>query len=338
VAQLLTASEIRLGSEKLRDAATKFLYFMSFIDSASPLTVRSYRVDLAQAFKLDNFDNQDLVKTTQDLKPPPLPSEELLGLCRAAQTRWSGLSPASRNRKAACLKSFLNWLHNEGAIDRDLAHQIHAPKVPIRLPHHLSVDEALALLRSLQIEIEQASTQEASDSAIRDLALILLLYGGGLRVAEACALEWSRINRSQRKLNVVGKGGKERIVVVPLLVLSTLAKLETSQKAHGQSGTFVFGTAPLGTRTAYEIVRSRGVKAGLLNPLHPHALRHSFATHLLASGANLRTLQELLGHSTLQATQRYTHISIDQLQRTLEACHPFGDEQIQKGPGKNSRS
>ncbi|HVK61296.1 MAG TPA: tyrosine-type recombinase/integrase [Bdellovibrionales bacterium] len=228
-------------------------------------------------------------------------------------TRWSNLAPASRNRKVATLKSFLGWLHQEGHIERDLSLQLHGPKVPKRLPHHLSVDEALALLKSVR----------AQKNAANDYALILLLYGGGLRVSEACALEWKQVDFDRRIIRVLGKGSKERIVAVAPQVLEAL-------KALPREFRFVFGRQKLDPRKAYEIVRSQGAKAGLLKPLHPHALRHSFATHLLSSGANLRTLQELLGHANLQATQRYTHLSIDQLARTMEEFHPFGDTRAKR--------
>lgn len=304
----------RISPEKIADSASKFLYFITFIKSASAQTLRSYRLDLSQAFLLDG----DSLGPPIPGSPPPFNSDELLAACREAQTRWVGLSASSRNRKAACLKSFLNWLHDEGAIDRDLAHQIHAPKVPSRLPHFLSVDEVLALLESLKSDLANASTAASERSAKRDLALVLLLYGGGLRVSEACGLEWSRVDRSTRLLRVLGKGGKERLVALPPVAVAALERLLPAE------GKYVFGIEPLNTRVAYGIVRSRGARAGLLKPLHPHALRHSYATHLLASGANLRTLQELLGHSTLQATSRYTHIGIDQLASTLEEKHPLG--------------
>jgi integrase/recombinase XerC/integrase/recombinase XerD len=300
------------------EAAHKFLYFMIYIKTVSPFTIRAYEVDLAQAFDLDKFDREELNSPALAAKPPKLGSADLLARCRKAQSRWAPLSPASRNRKAACLKSFLRWLHAEEAIDKDLTHQIHAPKVPGRLPHHLSPDEAIGLIRALQREATVSSTAEQSQVASRDLALILLLYGGGLRVSEACGLKWASVDMSQRRLRVLGKGGRERLVVLPPLAIAAL-------KVLPREGAFVFGHEPLNTRTAYEIVRSRGAKAGLLKPLHPHALRHSFATHLLSSGANLRTLQELLGHRTLQATQRYTHIGIDQLARTLENYHPLAN-------------
>jgi site-specific recombinase XerD len=316
----------------LQDLVAKYLFFMSFIKTASAETLRAYRTDLAQAFGLDlealALKIGQAGKTSEPNPAPKnaarLPEELLLSACRDAQGRWAKLAPATRNRKAACLKSFLNWLHDEGLIERDLASQVHAPKSPHRLPHHLSVDEALTLLKSIERDQKEARTEEARQMAARDLALILLLYGGGLRVSEACSLTWAQMDQGAKTLRIRGKGGQERLVALPPLASRALLALK-------KSGACVFGSPPISTRAAYDVVRVRGARAGLLKPLHPHALRHSFATHLLSSGANLRTLQELLGHRTLQATQRYTHLGIDQLARTLEQCHPLSNDEEQTG-------
>lgn len=296
----------------------KYLEFLENVEAYSNHTVRSYRVDLGQAFGVLTTPDRELLRSPLP-KRIALKDSELLSRCRKALSFWANLAPASRNRKAATLKSFLHWLHQNQMIEKDLALQIHAPKVPQRLPHHLSVDEATALLKSLSMLVETASTETARLTAVTDRTLILLLYGGGLRVSEACNLRWSEVDHAQRVLRIRGKGGKERLVALPEAVMNALMSLE-------KTGMYIFGQEPLPTRSAYQKVRSAGAKAALIKPLHPHALRHSFATHLLSSGANLRTLQELLGHRTLQATQRYTHIGVDQLARTMEKFHPFGDK------------
>lgn len=303
------------------ELASKYLFLIENQRSFAAATVRSYRSDLSQAFG-------PLMPPEADFsKPLPTPKEgDILSACRAAQSGWSRLGPASRNRKAAALKSFLHWLHEEGLTERDLALQIHGPKVPLRLPHHLSMDEAMALVKSLDAQVSSAATEENRQLACRDRALILLLYGAGLRVSEACGLKWSQIDGSTRVIRIKGKGSKERLVATPARVGQAL------EAARIPSSKFIFGDEALSTRRAYDIVKNQGARAGLIQPLHPHALRHSFATHLLSSGANLRTLQELLGHQTLQATQRYTHIGIDQLARTMEEFHPFGDAPKKKKP------
>ncbi len=313
--------------QALRIFVIKYLDSIENVDSYSTHTLRSYRVDLGQAFAiLTTPDPEILRKKLPDRLP--ITDEELLAACRCAMTSWSTLAPASRNRKAATLKSFLNWLFERRIINRDLALHVHGPKVPHRLPHHLSVDEALALLSSVKAEIEAAPTEIGRERALVDHALILLLYGGGLRVSEACSLRWKQVDTAARVLRIKGKGGKERLVALPAKVFAALEKLP-------REGAYVFGSEPLSTRKAYDHVRSQGARAGLTQALHPHALRHSFATHLLTSGANLRTLQELLGHQSLQATQRYTHIGVDQLARTMEKFHPHGNDHAR--PRKKSQ-
>jgi integrase/recombinase XerC/integrase/recombinase XerD len=154
--------------------------------------------------------------------------------------------------------------------------------------------------------------------------LLLLLYGGGLRVSEACGLRWKDLITSARSIRVEGKGGRERMVALPELCWKELQGLE-------RSATYVLGgDQALSTRQAYQWVREAGESADLLKPLHPHALRHSYATHLLSSGADLRVLQELLGHRSLAATQKYTHMSLDHLARVMENHHPLSASKLKK--------
>jgi integrase/recombinase XerC/integrase/recombinase XerD len=196
-------------------------------------------------------------------------------------------------------------------LERDLSLQVICPKVPKKLPHFLSVDEVLSVLKTFD---------DKNEVPLKEKVLFLLLYGGGLRISEACNLRWSSVHLDQKILRVMGKGNKERVVALPDLTIKNLRRW----KKESSFDDYVFGEKPLVQRTAYEMVRQSGLRAGLLKPLHPHALRHSFATHLLSSGANLRTLQELLGHESLQATEKYTHLGIDQLARTMESLHPLG--------------
>lgn len=277
--------------------------------SSSPQTLRAYKTDLAQAFELKelkswNFcNNQTTIKQSHLAQISDNEAQDLLKICRNAQSRWENLSPASRNRKSACLKSFLKWLYEEGFIEKNLSHRLILTKRQKKLPRFLSVDEIVALLKSSH-----------KDQNLH--LLLLLLYGAGLRVSEACELKWSSVSFEQRALKILGKGQKERLVIAPKHVFQSLRKQE-------KSGDYIFGELPLCTSKAYQMVRKAGIKAQLIRPIHPHALRHSFATHLLTSGANLRTLQELLGHSSLQATEKYLHLDIHELARTLEDLHPL---------------
>lgn len=312
-----------LGDRVLAAALHKYMNYMSFVGSSSEHTLRAYRLDLQQAYgtwpALDDREIEGLTSITRNPADTARFEAQTLELSRSAQRSWSHLAAASRNRKVATLKSFLGWLHREGWVERDLATSLPMPKVPQRLPHFLSVDEALSLIRDLHSKAESGDPNR-----MRDLRLVLLLYGAGLRVSEACNLEWSNVRLSvagsgSGQVLVRGKGDRERVVILPELVRVELLKASLLHE-----GPYVLGgETAWSTRTAYARVRAVGADAGLLHPLHPHALRHSFATHLLQSGANLRTLQELLGHSTLQATSRYTHVGLDELARTLEARHPL---------------
>jgi site-specific recombinase XerD len=324
---------IETTPEFLPDLICRYLNYQNFIRTASPSTLRAYRVDLEQAFELDKLGKilgpgvsghpefRFQPENTLDFSGLGTLSSAsgLLSRCREALHHWSSLSPASRNRKAAALKAFLHWLYQEKWIDSDLAFQIHSPKVPIRLPHFLSLDEILAVLKGVKLALDQTDDPIQKIEWRRDQALILVLYGGGLRVSEACRLKWSDLRPDKNLLCVLGKGGKERWVAVPAMVMSAISALP-----HSSGEKSIWGEGGLSTRKAYEIVRQWGQRANLLKPLHPHALRHSFATHLLSSGTNLRTLQELLGHASLQATQKYTHLGIDQLARSMEELHPLG--------------
>lgn len=304
------------ASLKTPELISKYLYYLEFVETVSPHTRIAYENDLRQAFHPETVEpTPGWEKLT---KLDKVTEEALLLQCRLAIKIWAPLSPASRNRKIATLKSFLGWLHRIELIERNLGTLLVAPKVPRRLPNFLSADEAIALIEAVKNWVKTAEPQEHL-VAERTLLLIALLYGGGLRVSEACQLTWRQVDFNSRILRIRGKGDKERQVPLPGLSFTLL-------KRHGQKETdYVWGKAPLSTREAYNRVRDAGVRARLLKPLHPHALRHSFATHLLTSGANLRTLQELLGHESLQATERYTHLSLDQLARTMEKFHPLSE-------------
>jgi site-specific recombinase XerD len=345
---------------KLAVLATKYLKHLRFAKDASHHTSKSYAKDLTQflqplGIKTILYGEESLNGSFKDEQPEepddgvsgPVDSAHIKELIRAAQDLWRPLSPASRNRKLACVKSFLKWMYQEGFLDEELGAQVIAPKVPHRLPHFIAVDEVMALLKALRERRAEAGTGGAdSGQAARDLALVLLLYGGGLRVSEACGLKWAALDARARTARVLGKGGRERLVVLPPLTWKALERLrpqagagdaraDTRAAVSGASaGKYVFGEKPLSTRVAYQIVRDAGARAGLVKPLNPHALRHSYATHMLSSGSDLRVLQELLGHTSLAATQRYTHLSVDHLARALEEHHPLSKPETAREPDR----
>ncbi len=278
----------------------KYLKYKDNIKSFSILSIKAYRSDLTQVYS----NKLNIV----------LSESEIWSEARLALSKWAHLSPASRNRKVACLKSFFGWLYEQRLIETDFSQQLICPKVPRKIPHFLSVDEAISILKFL----EKKPHFKLSEHEVQK-TLFLLLYGAGLRISEVCQLKWKDVSLSQKRVLILGKGQKQRYSVLPLYSLDHLKKIQSQKNSHD----YVFGETALPTRRAYELIRKLGVSVGLQSGLHPHALRHSYATHLLSSGANLRTLQTLLGHDSLQATEKYTHLSIDHLARLVEQTHPL---------------
>ena len=327
---------------KIRQFIYKYLKYLEFNRSISPHTLRSYCIDLRQFMLADKPVFVSFFSTTYknrflDLRfdgadfeskgvLSPINSAILLkGLKKRVQMsarQWGQLAPASQNRKLACVKSFLKWLFEEGLIEKDLHSTVRLPKAPHKLPHYLSVDEALCLVQTVQ----KACSRKPTTNNQRDLLMILLLYGGGLRVSEACQLKWEQVDGPA--LRILGKGGRERLCVIPEMGQTTFK----SYKKKAMASKFVLGG--LSVRTAYDRVRYWGIQAGLNKPISPHILRHSFATHLLSSGSDLRALQELLGHRSLLATQKYTHLNISHLARTLEQRHPLNTKRDKSRKGR----
>ncbi len=298
-----------------------YLKYMQNIKTCSPHTVRAYKKDLDGFFAPVKSSKS----TTNDLRT--YFSTQLLELGR--------LSLATRNRKTGTLKSFLNWLYETRKIDSALSEFYHSPKVPRKIPHFISFDEVSGCLQFLGNRT--TPIKEFEDLTQRQQRLLfLLLYGAGLRISEACQLKVRDVDEFDRKILIRGKGAKERIVVCPEFVWdewihyrnyvrSRLTSVSSKHefvffRYHDEN----FSDEPINERTGYGWIRAIGAQSGLTQSLNPHALRHSFATHLLNSGANLRVIQSLLGHSTLAATEKYTHLNLSQLYQTMEKAHPLG--------------
>lgn len=294
-------------SLKVAEIIDNYLKYQENIKSASPLTLKAYRMDLNQAFG----DKLNLVCSY----------EELWGHVRPILSRWGNLSLASRNRKIATLKSLFGWLYERKHLDTNYSSQLICPKVPKKIPHFLSVDEVISVMDHINRGLKLAHDEPEKLIKIkRQKALFLLLYGGGLRISEACNVKWSDINFKEKRILILGKGHKERYVALPAFSMVFLKDLHAEKN---NNEVYVFGVKALHTRIGYGYIRELGAGAGLMTSIHPHSLRHSYATHMLASGANLRTLQNLLGHESLQATEKYTHLSVDHLARLVEQTHPL---------------
>lgn len=304
------------------EIVVKFLEKLDFKEKKSPHTILAYSNDLAQTFNKNMAHlspKGPKIDGSEYYSWPELhlmDTEEWHQLVSAYVRSISSLEPSSRNRKIATLKKFHLFLQEEGWSDAPHPLLV-SPKKSQKIPNFLTVDEALAILKSFEVlpSVEERARRD------RGQILFLLLYGTGLRVSEACHLQWSDVNLSRREMRVMGKGQKQRVISFPIFLMKKLGALRETQQQK-----YIWGEQPLQTRTAYNDIRQCGIRAGLSKSIHPHALRHSFATHLLDDGADLRVIQELLGHSSLSATERYTHVSLQKLAQTLEDFHPLSKD------------
>src|SRR6516165_10915060 len=227
-------------------------------------------------------------------------------------------------RKVAALRRYFRWLLHVGAIEQDPSRRLSAPAGESRLPRVLGQSE-------LKVMLDQAGVRAGADPEavrLRDAAVLELLYGSGLRVAELCGLRDRDLDIGHRMVTVWGKGSRQRRVPIgepaadALVAWLTRGRpaLASTANQTGEAGEAVFLNRrgrPLGTRDVRRLLDRRSAA-----PTHPHALRHSFATHLLDGGADLRVVQELLGHASLQTTQVYTHVSKEHLLKVHERTHP----------------
>lgn len=223
-------------------------------------------------------------------------------------------------RKASVLRRYFGWARRVGLIERDPTLTLSAPRGEARLPRILRDDEIDHLVSGAGL----ATAHDDDERRARDDAVVEILYGSGVRVSELCGLTTADVDLARRRLTVMGKGSKQR--VVPLSA-PAVAALETWLSLRSAPGPATFRGAeplfrnqrgrPLGPRDVRRILDRRSVA-----PTHPHALRHTFATHLLDGGADLRAVQELLGHADLTTTQIYTHVSRDRLQQVHRSTHP----------------
>ncbi|HEY7041526.1 MAG TPA: tyrosine recombinase XerC [Methylomirabilota bacterium] len=286
------------------DAAVgSFLEYLGVERGASPHTLRSYSTDLTEFTRF-------------------LEAEKIEGLAAAdtravraflARLHQRRLSKSTVARKLAAIRSCFRFLARRGALEVNPARSVRSPRLGRRLPSVLPKDEATQLLDA---------APEPTAAGARDRALLELLYASGLRVAEGCGLDVDDLDEARRTVRVLGKGGKERVVPVGETALEALdAYLAVRGRQRGPLFVNARG-GRLTPRSAHRIVKRLARRAGISQRVTPHTLRHSFATHMLGEGADLRLIQELLGHSRLSTTQRYTHVSPEHLMRVYDAAHP----------------
>ncbi len=230
--------------------------------------------------------------------------------------------PASIAAKLAALRGFFSHLKKMGLVSSSPAAAVRTPKVKRKLPGFVSVDEASRLA-----DIDW----DDSPAGARDKAMVEVLYGSGLRVSELCSLDLDSIDLDSRSVRVRGKGGKERLVPLGRKAVEALEShlrqrgavvVVKNKIAHPEALFLNRSGGRLSVRSVQRMVARRGIQLATRETVHPHALRHSCATHMLDGGADLRVIQELLGHASLSTTQRYTHVSIDGLMEVYDKAHP----------------
>jgi integrase/recombinase XerC len=230
-----------------------------------------------------------------------------------------GLAKSSVCRKLSALRAFYRFLRQRRLAAEDPCAALSNPKMPKIHPKVLNVDQALHLVDT---------QMPPNPLGLRDQALLEVLYGSGLRVSEALGLDFAHLDLDQGLARVLGKGRKERIVPLTGAAVDSLRRYLEQRGAFGPAAreqAIFLGRrgGRLTRRQADRIVKEAALRSGVPAGISPHTLRHSFATHMLQAGADLRSVQELLGHSRISTTQRYTHLDLAQVMRVYDACHPL---------------
>ncbi|MDE3225051.1 MAG: tyrosine recombinase XerC [Nitrospirota bacterium] len=302
-------------------AIRSFLTFLDVEQGASRETIRGYRSDLRQflAFASDS----------RTAGASPLAPDQVDPLTIRGYLAWldrKGEKKSSLARKLAALRSLYRFLAREGRIGRNPAEEVRTPKQPQHLPRVLTKDDADALM-----ELPEGNTL----LSLRDRAILETLYSTGARVSELVGMNLEDLNMGDGLVRLRGKGRKERIVPIGEVAVESVKAYQASLPLKAAGKPSVHLTTPVfrnhrgGRLTARSVERIVGKYSSRLvsGRVSPHALRHSFATHLLDEGADLRAIQEMLGHASLGTTQKYTHLATDQLMAVYDRAHPRAKRQ-----------
>jgi integrase/recombinase XerD len=315
------ALDIPLRQAPLTGLVLDFLAYLELERGLSRNTLEAYRSDLQQYGEFLGRQRLD------PLAVAPVDLAAFISELADGRGERPAVSSATLQRKIACLRSFYRHLRREQILDRDPTAELRAPRRRARLPKVLSRDEVALLL---------AQPAGTSPAALRDRALLETMYACGLRASEAIGLELSELDLETGILRARGKGSKERLVPVGSKAVETLSRYLAARPRlvglRDEQRVFVNlrGTG-LSRQGLYKIVQRHARTAGLDQRMSPHTLRHTFATHLLAGGCDLRSLQEMLGHADIGTTQVYTHLSADRLRDVYFDAHPRA--QIEREPG-----
>ncbi|MDO4613482.1 MAG: site-specific tyrosine recombinase XerD [Actinomycetaceae bacterium] len=313
----------------MEEAVGRYIDYVTLEHNASPHTSAAYRRDL------DRY--TDYLKVVDVDEPTRVRSEHVesyLAACKSGEDGRRPLAAASLARMLSSLRSFHAYLVEERVCQDNPAAGVERPKQPQRLPHALSIDEVRRLIDA---------TAGETPTALRNRALVELLYGTGARISEVIGLDVDDIDMDAELpvVTLMGKGRKERIV--PLgsyahrAISAYLVRVRPAfaSKGTGASALFLNNLGrPLSRQSAWAILKDAAAKAGLATSVSPHTLRHSFATHMLEGGADVRVVQELLGHASLATTQLYTKVSATTLQEVYAETHPRAGARTQGRPGR----
>ncbi len=290
----------------MRHEIDAFCRYLETERNVSPHTLKGYRTDLEMfmGFVRAEQGGEPDVEAVTHLTV----RRYLAGLQRECARSTSG-------RKLASIRSFFKYLAREGKVRKNPAELVSTPKKEKKVPFHLDIDEVTALV----------TAPGGTDLlALRDRAVLETLYSCGLRVSELTGLDVGGVDLAERTVRVLGKGGKERIVPLGSYAAAALSDYLLARDHPPADAPLIVNArgGRLTSRSVGRIVDRHILKIAAMKKIAPHTLRHTFATHLLEGGADLRAIQELLGHASLSTTQKYTHVSIDRLMEVYDKAHP----------------
>ncbi|MBR6874762.1 MAG: tyrosine recombinase XerD [Bacteroidales bacterium] len=292
-----------------------YRYYLRMERRLSPNTVAAYGRDVAEL--LSALELEPRAVRTEDIER--YLASRAGGDSRSGPGMTNALSKRSQARLLSSLRSFFDWLILEGERNDNPCDRIDAPKLGRYLPEVLSVEEVAAILDSVDTN--------AGWTGLRDRAILEILYGCGLRVSEACGLQISHVYLQEGFVRVVGKGDKERLVPLGELAADAFrnyldARPQAAEPAFDDVAFLNKNGRPLSRVAIFNLVKKQALLAGVRKEISPHTFRHSFATHLIENGADLRIVQEMLGHESILTTEIYTHIDTATWQRAILDHHP----------------
>lgn len=284
-------------------AVQAFLSYLQVERRMSAHTLDAYQRDLAAL--------SEWCETQQTGEPRNLHGDQLREFIASEHRR--GLSAKSLQRRLSACRSFYTWLLKNNVIDNSPAAGLRAPKAPRKLPQVLDADEAVQLVE----------LPTDAPLGLRDRALLELFYSSGLRLSELCAMRWRDLDTASGIVLVHGKGNRERTVPVGSHAMAALQQWRRESGGTGEKPVFPGRNGgPISQRAVQIRIKQLAQRQGLFKNVHPHMLRHSFASHILESSGDLRGVQELLGHADIATTQIYTHLDFQHLAKVYDAAHP----------------